>query len=578
VFTPTANLASGNASITVTANSYQDAAGNNGTAGNTPGISIDSLAPSVLISSSTSALKIGETATLTFTFSEDPISSFVWNGSAGDVVVTGGSLGAISGTGLTRTAVFTPTASLASGSASISVTGNSYADAAGNLGTTGLSPSISIDTLAPAVTSVALTGATGDVNQRLNAGDTLSATLTFNDVVTLNTAGGSPTLAFLVGSSTVLATYVSGSGTNALVFSTIIINGQTDTDGVAMALNALNLNGATLKDSAGNNSVITSSAVSSNSNYLVDTTAPTVAVTSSATSLKAGDTATITFTFSEDPGTSFTWDGSAGDVVASGGTLGAISGTGTTRTAVFTPTPGLASGTGSISVTANSYQDSAGNNGDADTPPSISIDTLAPSLLITSSISTLKASETSTITFTFSEDPGSSFTWNGSAGDVAVTGGSLGAISGTGLTRAALFTPTANLAIGNASITVAADTYQDNAGNNGRAGSTPTISIDTLAPTVNSVALSGSSGSQNQRLNAGDTLNATLTFDDAVTLNLDGGSPTLALVIGGTNVQATYVSGSSTNALVFSTTIISGQTDTDEIGRASCRERVCQYV
>jgi hypothetical protein len=32
------------------------------------------------------------------------------------------------------------------------------------------------------------------VNHRLNAGDTLNATLTFNDVVTLNTSGGSPTL------------------------------------------------------------------------------------------------------------------------------------------------------------------------------------------------------------------------------------------------------------------------------------------------------------------------------------------------------------------------------------------------
>jgi hypothetical protein len=56
-----------------------------------------------------------------------------------------------------------------------------------------------------------------------------------------------------VGSSNVQATYVSGSGTNALVFTTTIVSGQTDTDGVAIALNALNLNGATLQDNAGNN-------------------------------------------------------------------------------------------------------------------------------------------------------------------------------------------------------------------------------------------------------------------------------------------------------------------------------------
>ncbi|MCX6075177.1 MAG: Ig-like domain-containing protein, partial [Campylobacterales bacterium] len=46
----------------------------------------------------------------------------------------------------------------------------------------------------------------------------------------------------------------------------------------------------------------------------------------------------------------------------------------------------------------------------------------------------------------------------------------------------ATFTPTANLASGSASITVASATYTDAAGNNGTAGTTPSITIDTLAP------------------------------------------------------------------------------------------------
>jgi hypothetical protein len=103
----------------------------------------------------------------------------------------GGSYGAISGTGLTRTAVFTPTANLASGTASITVADNSYQDFAGNLGIAGLTPLINIDTLAPVATAVALSASTG-ANLRLNAGDTLSATLTFNDTVIVNTSGGSP--------------------------------------------------------------------------------------------------------------------------------------------------------------------------------------------------------------------------------------------------------------------------------------------------------------------------------------------------------------------------------------------------
>ncbi|MEI7786337.1 MAG: Ig-like domain-containing protein, partial [Betaproteobacteria bacterium] len=58
-----------------------------------------------------------------------------------------------------------------------------------------------------------------------------------------------------------------------------------------------------------------------------DKTPPTLSITSDKAALKVGETATITFTFSEDPGTSF----GADDVVVSGGTLGAISGSGLTR-------------------------------------------------------------------------------------------------------------------------------------------------------------------------------------------------------------------------------------------------------
>jgi hypothetical protein len=137
VFTPTANLASGSANITVSNLSYTDSAGNTGSAGLSPSISIDTRLPTVSIASNVAALKAGETANITFTFSENPGTSFAWDGSSGDLVVTGGSLGAISGTGLTRTAVFTPTANLASGTGNITVTANSYQDAAGNNGSAG---------------------------------------------------------------------------------------------------------------------------------------------------------------------------------------------------------------------------------------------------------------------------------------------------------------------------------------------------------------------------------------------------------------------------------------------------------
>jgi Ca2+-binding RTX toxin-like protein len=111
----------------------------------------------------------------------------------------------------------------------------------------------------------------------------------------------------------------------------------------------------------------------------IDTTAPTVAITSDASTLKAGQTAAITFTFSEDPGATFSWDGSSGDVVVTGGALSALSGTGLTRTAVFTPTSGVNGGSASISVAATVYTDAAGNSGGAGTTPLLAYDTQAPS-------------------------------------------------------------------------------------------------------------------------------------------------------------------------------------------------------
>ncbi|WP_373994803.1 Ig-like domain-containing protein, partial [Massilia sp. Root1485] len=50
---------------------------------------------------------------------------------------------------------------------------------------------------------------------------------------------------------------------------------------------------------------------------MLDTAAPTVTITSDVAALKAGETATVTFTFSEDPGASFTWNGTQGDVIVS---------------------------------------------------------------------------------------------------------------------------------------------------------------------------------------------------------------------------------------------------------------------
>jgi hypothetical protein len=166
-----------------------------------------------------------------------------------------------------------------------------------------------------------------------------------------------------------------------------------------------------------------------------------------------------------------------------GGNTRAATVSGTSWSYVLQASDITAMGQGAETLSAT-QTDALGNQSAAGTR-TITVDTAAPTLAITSNTSTLKAGQTAAITFTFTEDPGNTFT----SADVVLSGGTLGAISGNDLTRTATFTPTADLPSGNASITVASGTYTDAAGNPGGAGTLTdsggnSISIDTLAPTL----------------------------------------------------------------------------------------------
>ncbi|MET0571615.1 MAG: Ig-like domain-containing protein, partial [Pedobacter agri] len=142
-------------------------------------VNIDLTAPSVTVTTNVQTLKVGETAQLTFTFSEDPGNTFTWNGSTGDLTISGGTVSAISGTGLIRTATFTPTANTNNGVASIVVNVNSYNDVAGNSGGAGVSPSLTFDTQAPAAPSTPVLTAASDTGQSSSDGITSITTPTF---------------------------------------------------------------------------------------------------------------------------------------------------------------------------------------------------------------------------------------------------------------------------------------------------------------------------------------------------------------------------------------------------------------
>lgn len=621
-------------------------------------VTLDTVAPTLSIASDVARLKAGQSATITFTFSEDPGMSFHWdgNGNGGSVVVSGGTLSALSGDGPVRTAVFTPDADTNGGSASITVPAGSYQDLAGNAGSAGASPALSFDTLAPAAPSAPLLAAGSDTG--ISASDNLTA----NERPTFSGSAESGT--------TVILRDADGS----VIGSGIAVDGAWSIVPSARLAQGAHAISASAVDSAGN-----ASAASGALNLVIDSVAPTLTIKSNIAYPKAGDTPLITFTFSEDPGKTF----NAHDISVEGGTLSELSSIGAVRTAVFTPQDGVDGGVASIRVEAGAYTDAAGNAGGAgsvalvydtqapaapsvpdlddasdsgtsdtdnitgNTTPTFNgsaeigatvhlydgktkigsavatyglwsitsttlsagshdivaiatdaagnvgpasealtitvvtdgpttavstvlfsadggasstdfvtnvapqnlsgtlgaplaksefvevsvdggkhwitasadgqawslpvllaqganaievrvtdavgnsgpvhtqayiLDTVAPSVAITSDRAQLKVGETAAITFTFSEDPGASFAWDGKAGSLAVSGGTLSALSGSGLVRVATFTPAAGVDGGVAGITVASGAYADAAGNGGAAASMPPLHFDTLAP------------------------------------------------------------------------------------------------
>ena len=134
-----------------------------------------------------------------------------------------------------------------------------------------------LDEIPPTVSSVAISGATGLQDNLLNAGDVVNVTVSLSEATTVT---GTPQLALNIGGATVQADYVSGSGTNELVFQYTIQASQTDTDGISIDADSLSLNGGSLQDAAGNDATLTHTAVAANAGYGVDTTAPTTAVAS----------------------------------------------------------------------------------------------------------------------------------------------------------------------------------------------------------------------------------------------------------------------------------------------------------
>jgi surface protein len=465
-----------------------------------------------------------------------------------------------------------------------------------------------VDTTVPTITSVAITGATGVQNSTLKAASTVTATVNFSEAVTVNATDGTPMLTLNIGGSSVLASYASGTGTNALNFSYTILAGQNDTNGISIDTNSLSLNSGTIKDMAGNSTILTHSAVTDNASYLVDTSPPTissVAITGASgvqnSSLKTGSVVTATVNFSEAV-TVNTSNGTPTLGLNIGGSsvlASYASGTGT-RAVTFTCTiqdgqndsNGISIDKDSLSLNSGTIRDAAGNTATltysavADNA-SYLVDTMTPtisSMAITGATkafvgNTLIAGDTVTATVNFSK----AVTVNTTGGipTLALNIGGTNVLasyaSGTG-TSAVTFTytiqpghnDTNGISIDSNSLSLNSGTIKDTAGNSvqlihSAVTDNASYLVDTMVPTISSVAITGATGVKNNTLKAASTVTATVFFSESITVNTTDGTPMLTLNIGGTSVLANYASGTGTNALTFTYTILSGQNDTNGI-------------
>jgi Ca2+-binding RTX toxin-like protein len=144
-------------------------------------------------------------------------------------------------------------------------------DAVGNISDSSDAFPFEVDTSAPKVNAILIESAEGIQNSFLNKDDIVTAKVTMSEAVKVS---GAPTLKLLVGTTSVNATYDAiASSDEYLVFNYKIQANQSDADGISIPGSALTLGtGVSITDLAGNKAVVTSSAVSNNAAYKVDTT------------------------------------------------------------------------------------------------------------------------------------------------------------------------------------------------------------------------------------------------------------------------------------------------------------------
>jgi hypothetical protein len=267
--------------------------------------------------------------------------------------------------------------------------------------------------------------------------------------------------------------------------------------------------------------------IASNLTIPVDTTVPYCAIASNVASLSVGQTANISFSLNK-PISYFT----VNTPVVTNGTLSNFSGNGTSYSAIFTPKANT-TGPANVTVAGGVLFDAVGNQG-ATSTLTLSVNTLAPSVNITSSSAFLGIGANANISFALSED---STTFTGT--NLTVSGGTLSNVRGTAKRYTAVFTPSAN-STANGTITVPTGAFRNIAGSASATGSLANpIQIDTRPLTIQ---ITSSAASLNRNVGAVTLtlqMNKPVTLFSVTNINCSTGSVS-ALRGSGSTYYATY--------------------------------------
>jgi T1SS-143 domain-containing protein len=437
----------------------------------------DAMPPTVVsITMDDTALKIGDTSTVTIIFSE-AVKNFDLN----DMAAENGILTDLKSEdgGKTWTAKFTPNADLEDTTNVVSVLA-SYTDLAGNAGSAATSNNYAVDTLRPTATITV-------ADTSLRIGETSMVTIAFNEEVS-----GLDLADFTVqnGSLSGLASADGGKTWTATL---------TPSANIENTANLIVLDNAGVLDLAGN----VGAGTSQSNGYAVDTVRPTATIVINDTSLKIGETSLVTITFSE-PVAGLT----TADFSVANGTLSSLETTDNiTFTATFTPDVNVEDTSNLIVLDNAGVADTAGNAGTGTTDSnSYAIDTLAP---VVQSIeiddAALKIGDAATVTITFSEA-----VQGFSNDDVNVSSGTLSTLTTTdGKVWTGTLTPAENTEAATNVITVGTE-FSDVAGNAGTGSTSGNYVVDTVRPTV-TITLA------DPNLTFGETSLVTFSFSEAVT-------------------------------------------------------------